>query len=108
MGYRTLVADFRAKMSPEGLCNGCGHPFLNERDIQLEHREPPRHAQDWARLHAENISLACAACNRMKGHKTYVQWLDDRESARLSNEADPSVFTDDPKTGTLSLFDPDA
>src|SRR5262245_16817535 len=38
MGYRSLVPIYRAMMSAEGECNNCGHPFLNEREIQIEHR----------------------------------------------------------------------
>jgi len=52
MGYRALVPYYRAALSPDGLCLSCGHPYDNERDIQIEHRAPPRHPQDWARLHA--------------------------------------------------------
>jgi 5-methylcytosine-specific restriction endonuclease McrA len=90
MNYRALVPVVRAMMTPEGRCTSCGHPFLNERDIQLEHREPPRHDQDWARLHARNIGIACASCNRRKASKSYAQSLDDEEEARLSNERHPA------------------
>lgn len=90
MNYRSLVPVLRAMMTTEGLCTSCGHGFLNERDIQLEHREAPRHDRDWARLHARNIGIACASCNRRKAKRTYAQWLDDEEDARLSNEAQGS------------------
>ncbi|MBO0834434.1 MAG: HNH endonuclease [Actinobacteria bacterium] len=89
MNYRAFVEPLRAMMTPAGLCPSCGHGFLGERDIQIEHREPPRHDQDWARLHRRNLDLACASCNRTKGRKPYAEWLDEQESTRLSNEADP-------------------
>lgn len=102
MKYKTLVPYMRAMMSPEGLCHGCGHEFLNERDIQLEHREPPRFQKDWARLCAENIALACASCNRKKGTKSFPVWLDDNEAARISNLEQPSVAPEEPLE--LDLF----
>lgn len=91
MGYRTLVAPLRALMSDEGLCQGCGHKFVNERDIQIEHSEAPRGTQDWARLHAYNLRFSCGSCNRKKGDKPFAQWLDEQESARVSNLKHPSV-----------------
>jgi hypothetical protein len=91
LNYRALVADMRAKLSPEGLCNGCGHKFLNERDIQIEHIEPPRSDQDWARLHARNLRLVCGSCNRTKGKKPFLDWLEDQEGARLSHLKLPKV-----------------
>jgi hypothetical protein len=100
MGYRTLVAPLRALMAPEGLCQGCGHPFENERDIQIEHLEPPRSPTDWGRLHAGNLRFCCGACNRRKGRKPFAQWLDDNESARISNLAQPTAVV-----LQMSLFD---
>jgi 5-methylcytosine-specific restriction endonuclease McrA len=88
MNYRAKVPVFRAMMTPEGLCTSCGHPFDNERDIQIEHRAPKRHRQDWARLHARNLDIACTNCNGRKSNKSYEQWLDDEEEARISNEID--------------------
>jgi hypothetical protein len=90
MNYRSLVPIMRAMMTDEGLCTSCGHSFDNERDIQLEHREPPRHAQDWTRLHSRNIGIFCGSCNRRKSGKSYAQWLEDEEEARLSNERHPA------------------
>jgi 5-methylcytosine-specific restriction endonuclease McrA len=86
LNYRALVPPMRAMMTSEGLCQGCGHPFVNERDIQIDHIEPPRHQSDWARLHARNVRLACGSCNRTKGKKIYSEWLDEQEGARLSNQ----------------------
>lgn len=90
MNYRALVPELRAMMSPEAFCLCCGHKFLNERDIQIEHLEPPRHNQDWARLHTRNIRLACASCNGTKARKPFSHWLDEQEGARLSNLQQPS------------------
>jgi hypothetical protein len=85
MNYTALVPLLRGLMSDEGLCLVCGHRFENERDIQIEHIEPPRDAHDWARLHARNLRLCCGSCNKTKGRKPFLQWLDDEEGARLSN-----------------------
>ena len=97
-------------MTDEGLCKGCGHEFLNERDMQIEHIEPPRPqiAPDWARLHARNLRLCCGSCNRTKGQKPFAQWLDEQEGARLSNLQQPSVAALvklAPKPKQASLFD---
>jgi 5-methylcytosine-specific restriction endonuclease McrA len=88
LNYRALVPIFRAMLTPEGLCTSCGHPFDNERDVQIEHREPWRHRQDWARWHARNCGIACTNCNNRKKGRSYAQWLEDEEQARLSNEVD--------------------
>jgi HNH endonuclease len=85
MNYRALVPELRVMMTEEGLCKGCGHKFENERDIQIEHIEPPRFENDWANLHARNLRLCCASCNRTKGQKPFQQWLDEQEGARLSH-----------------------
>jgi hypothetical protein len=102
MNYQALVPMLRAMMSPEGLCTACGHKFMNERDIQIEHAFPPRTNNDWARLHARNLHLFCASCNRTKGAKPYEQWLDEQELARISNLNNPSGKA--PITGDLPLF----
>jgi 5-methylcytosine-specific restriction endonuclease McrA len=96
MNWRALVPIMRAMMTPEGLCLNCGHAFVNERDIQIEHREPPRRDRDWAREHARNIGLACGSCNSSKGGKPHADWLDEQEDARLSNEQhrDPARLID--------------
>lgn len=86
MNWSALVPIFRAMMTPEARCLVCGHPFLNERDIQIEHHEPPRFTPDWARESARNIGIACSSCNRTKGSKSFSDWLDEQEAARLSNE----------------------
>jgi hypothetical protein len=91
MNYQSLVPVLRTLMTEDGLCQCCGHAFLNERDIQIEHLEPPRFYNDWARLHTRNLRLACGSCNSGKSGKAFVQWLDEQEEARLSNLAHPSV-----------------
>lgn len=85
MNYRALVAPLAAFLGPDGICLCCGHSFDNERDVQIEHIEPPRSPQDWARLHARNLRFSCGSCNRTKGHKPFGSWLDDQEGARISN-----------------------
>lgn len=98
MNYRSLVSELRGLMSPEGLCKGCGHQFLSERDIQIEHIEPPRHPHDWANLHTRNIRLCCGSCNRTKSKKSFQTWLDEQELARLSNLQQPTERTPPPMT----------
>jgi hypothetical protein len=87
MNWRALVPVVRAMMSPEGRCLSCGHAFDDEKDIQLDHIEPPRHPQDWAREHARNITPRCRNCNGSKLNKPFSQWLDEQENARVTNEA---------------------
>lgn len=65
-------------------CRNCGHPALNERDVHLDHAEPPRHVRDFARHHARNIPVLCGSCNGSKRDKPYAAWLDDQEDARRS------------------------
>jgi 5-methylcytosine-specific restriction endonuclease McrA len=85
MNYRALVPEYRAMITDEGLCKNCGHGFVSERDIQIEHIEPPRSNTDWARLHARNLRLFCGSCNGTKGHKSFPLWLDEQEDSRISN-----------------------
>jgi len=100
MNYNALTPVLRAMMSAEGRCLSCGHPFDHQRDIQLEHREPPRSDHDWARHHARNIGIFCQSCNGTKGDKRYDEWLDEQEEARLSNE----IHRSNPPDDQLSLF----
>jgi hypothetical protein len=100
MNYRGLIEDFRIRLEDNAVCCGCGHGFMNERDIQIDHILPPRHAQDWARLHTRNLRLFCASCNRAKGKKSFSQWLDDQELARLSNLASKDSPTQEAFRGT--------
>ena len=88
LNYRALVPVFRALMNdPEAVCQNCAHPFRNERDMQLDHRAPPRHRKDWARYHARNVQVVCQSCNGTKHKKDYEKWLDDEESNRNSANA---------------------
>jgi hypothetical protein len=104
MNYRSLVLPLRALMAEGSLCQACGHEFINERDIQIEHCEPPRHADDTARLHARNLRLACGSCNGTKGAKSFAQWLDEQEDARRShlteNKQQPEL-----QMRQMSIFD---
>ena len=89
MNWIALVPLLRALLSPEGRCLNCGHRFVNERDIQIDHVEPPRHqgaVRDWARERASNLRFICQSCNCAKGHKSNPEFLDEQEDARLSNE----------------------
>jgi hypothetical protein len=90
MNWSALVPALRASMTTDGRCQSCGHEFVNERDIHIEHREPPREqangGPDRAREHARNIGFLCHACNVSKKNKNFARWLDDEEDARLSNE----------------------
>jgi hypothetical protein len=107
MNYRSLVPEMRAAMSDEGSCPSCGHKFLNERDIQIEHGDPPRFEKDWARIHRRNLRLVCGSCNRTKGSKPHAEWLDEQEGARLSNlnglSSEPKIDNTQPEH-QLSLF----
>jgi hypothetical protein len=105
MNWRALLPMFRAMCTEDGLCTSCGHRFDNERDIQIEHVCPPRSNDDFARLHARNITFRCGSCNRSKSNCPYDEWLDQQEEARLSNESSPSPsLVRDPLHG-LPLFE---
>jgi hypothetical protein len=90
LGYRALIPFVRLvhplTRPPEpGTCLDCEpahHLFRDENDLTFEHREPPRHAQDWARRHARNICVVDRSCNSKKRDKPYAQYLEDCESAR--------------------------
>jgi hypothetical protein len=107
MGWKTLVPILRALITDEALCTSCIHSFDNERDVQLDHNEPPRRLDDYARLHARNITIRCASCNSGKSDKDYAQWLDEQEQSRLSNEASPSPsLVREPNPGPLFEWSP--
>ena len=96
MNYQAQVPLYRALTSPEGLCPCCGHAFDDEKDIQIEHRAPPRKNlghPDWARLHGRNLGFGCGNCNGTKTNKEYERWLDEQEDARQTNEADRLAVT---------------
>jgi hypothetical protein len=54
MNYRELVP-IMCELVNRGSCQGCGHSFVNERDIQIEHDFPPRHVQDWGDCMRETL-----------------------------------------------------
>lgn len=87
LNYWALLPFLRAALSLDGLCPNCGHEFGSERDIHFDHVEPPRHRRDLARLHARNVTILCESCNKTKAAKSYADWLDDQEEARLSANA---------------------
>lgn len=104
MNYYGLVPLMRILMADEGRCLNCGHAFINERDIQIEHIRPPRHNRDWARLHARNLRLFCGSCNKGKSDKVFDDWLDEMEEARLSNK-NSQQEPPDTYVSQLSLFE---
>lgn len=87
MNWRALVPVFRAMTTPDGLCLSCGHGFDSEPDLQIDHIEPPRNEIniDTARLHARNLHLLCASCNKGKSDTPFAEWLDLMEERRKSN-----------------------
>lgn len=76
--YEHLIEPMRFAMDSHRCWASCGEPFKNERDIQLEHREPPRSPLDWERMDARNIDVKCGTCNNMKADKPYSQWLHEQ------------------------------
>lgn len=77
MNYQALTALLRELMDPRAICLDCGRRFVNELDIQIDYIHRPAHAQDWARLHAENVRLVCGACVRARGGMPFEAWLDE-------------------------------
>ena len=107
MNWISLVPMMRALMSPEGRCQSCGHPFSGDRDIQIEHHQPPRFDGDWAREHARNLGFLCGSCNRAKSAKDQALFLDEQETTRIANEKHPHGLTIVSIKGeTPWLFDP--
>ena len=88
LNWQSLLPYLRAALEPGTLCTSCGHAHMNERDVQLDHRAPPRPEKhpDLARHHARNIQILCAASNNAKGSQPYEQWLDDQEDTRVAVE----------------------
>jgi len=88
LNWQALVPHMRMSLSPEARCLNCGHPFVNERDVQIDHIEPPRSLTDFARERAINLRLICQSCNGTKGAHLHADWLDRQEDARQSNLRD--------------------
>jgi hypothetical protein len=82
MNYRALVPIMRELKNGGLLCQSCRRPLASERDIQIDHILPPRHAKDWARLHAGNLVWFCRACNSSRSGKPFTQWLDEQWGRR--------------------------
>jgi len=85
LNYRCLIPMVRAGLAwpDESFCPNCGSPCKPE----FDHRAPPRHPRDWARLHARNIGPLDHECNSSKGDISYEAWLDLEESKRLDAQA---------------------
>jgi hypothetical protein len=78
MNWRALIPVMRALLGPDGTCPDCGRGFRHDRDIAIDHLEPPRRYQDWAREHARNLSLVCCSCNSKKQRRSLGDYLDNR------------------------------
>jgi hypothetical protein len=85
MNWRSLALWVRALLSG-GCCSSCASKVEPE-DICFEHVEPPRHSRDWERYHARNFYLVCRACAETRGSKSYHEWLDEQEAARLARSS---------------------
>lgn len=85
LNYKSLILMVRAAKAwpDESFCPNCGSLCKPE----FDHREPPRHARDWARLHARNIGPLDHECNSGKNAVPYAEWLDLEEGKRLSAQA---------------------
>lgn len=117
LGWERLIPLARLHLSEDGICLDCGEPFLNERDMQVEHREPARGFQDWPRHHARNIAFICATNNNFKNNRPFAAYLDDQweiEEAVISHNGErrpptmnPLILSDSSKkacAGQGSLF----
>ena len=74
----------RAKEPNVGItlrCEAHGEPLRSASDVSPVHLEPPRHPQDWERLHARNVHLFCGACAQAVTTHGFAAWL-DRQAAR--------------------------
>lgn len=94
LGWELLIPRLALMLEPGALCE-CGREFRQEREVTLDHREPPRHRQDWARHNVANIAIACGPCNYAKGARPFSEWLDLIEERRLGRPAElwhPTLF----------------
>jgi len=57
--------------------------------MQIDHCSPPKFDGDWAREDVRNLTFICQSCNGTKGKKSYDDWLDEQEHARISNAQHP-------------------
>jgi hypothetical protein len=107
MNYRALVPVLRAMMTPEGLCQGCGHKFMNERDIQIETLGSPTHRKGLGALARSKSSARLRFVQSNQGKKLFAEWLDEQEGARKSNENGPKEKTNATPIALrqLSLFE---
>jgi hypothetical protein len=80
MNWQALVPWAQALLDPKGGCRMCGRHVTDAADVQLTYCVPPRHDHDWARYHARNIWIGCAACIATKGDTPFAVWLDERHA----------------------------
>lgn len=87
LNYESLIPLVRAHLAwrEECTCPNCASQY--DKPVELDHRAPPRHARDWARLHARNIGPLDRECNTSKGNMPYEEWLDREEQHRLDAQA---------------------
>lgn len=87
LNYKSLVPMVRATLvwGDECVCPNCASGY--DKPVEFDHREPPRHPRDWARLHARNIGPLDRECNGSKNDMPYGAWLDLEEDKRLSAQA---------------------
>lgn len=84
MNYKCVVPLVRGLMSLGATCPGCGRPFDDALDIGVTHIVPPRHRQDWARMHARNTWIGCKSCCRTLWHQPFEVWFDEQWDANRS------------------------
>jgi hypothetical protein len=97
LNYRSLIPLVRAYLlwPEECFCPNCASTYNQLSTFHFDHREPPRHPRDWARLHARNIGPLDRECNCAKGDMPYPEWLDLEEDKRLSAEAHNARLADE-------------
>jgi hypothetical protein len=97
MNLRRLVPDVDT-MLRHG-CHYCGEAVTID-EVEFDHIEPLRNAPpgDLARYHVANVRPADKNCNRFKGGKTFVRFLEENEDARRAAHAD--------RAGVLEVVDP--
>jgi hypothetical protein len=89
--YNHLIEPMRFALTSNHCWSSCGEPYKNERDIQLEHREPPRSPTDWERMDARNIDVKCGTCNNKKDNMPYAQWLHEQWEMYDKHYEDPET-----------------
>lgn len=104
LGWAQLEDWVAAAIGGKAKCINCLHSFLGPDDVQIDIRDPVRHADDTARMHVRNVGPLCRSCNIRKSGKPYSQWLDEEEQARQSVMArytETRLIPDGPGQGKL-------